>query len=186
MKQIKSTNQKIETEQDIKELALRYLDKYQPSKKDLKLYLFRKIQGNQFQLIPKNEIMTKIQSVVDDLENLNVLNDELYSELKSKNFLKRGYSINKIRMHLINKGINDKLLKETIQKITNDDDNPDFYSAIRICKKRRIGPYRPEANRTIFYKKDIGVLARNGFSYDLSKDILSLDKKELKVFEKKL
>ena len=40
MKQIKSTNQKIETEQDIKELALRYLDKYQPSKKDLKLYLF--------------------------------------------------------------------------------------------------------------------------------------------------
>ena len=107
--------------------------------------------------------MTKIQSVVDDLENLNVLNDELYSELKSKNFLKRGYSINKIRMHLINKGINDKLLKETIQKITNDDDNPDFYSAIRICKKRRIGPYRPEANRTIFYKKDIGVLARNSF-----------------------
>ena len=86
MKQIKSTNQKIETEQDIKELALRYLDKYQPSKKDLKLYLFRKIQGNPFQLIPKNEIMTKIQSVVDDLENLNVLNDELYSELKSKNF----------------------------------------------------------------------------------------------------
>ena len=44
-------------------------------------------------------------------------------------------------------------------------------------EKRRIGPYRPEANRTIFYKKDIGVLARNGFSYDLSKDILSLDKK---------
>ena len=33
MKQIKSTNQKIETEQDIKELALRYLDKYQPSKR---------------------------------------------------------------------------------------------------------------------------------------------------------
>tara|TARA_B100000886_G_scaffold158392_1_gene107988 strand:- start:19013 stop:19573 length:561 start_codon:yes stop_codon:yes gene_type:complete len=186
MKQIKSTNQKIETEQDIKELALRYLDKYQPSKKDLKLYLFRKIQANPFQLIPKNEIMTKIQSVIADLENLNVLNDELYSELKSKNFLKRGYSINKIRMHLINKGIDDKLLKETIHKITKDDNNPDFYSAIRICKKRRIGPYRPEANRTIFYKKDIGVLARNGFSYDLSKDILSLDKKELKVFEKKL
>ena len=89
---------KIETEQDIKELALRYLDKYQPSKKDLKLYLFRKIQANPYQLIPKNEIMTKIQSVVDDLENLNVLNDELYSELKSKKFLKRGYSINKIRM----------------------------------------------------------------------------------------
>ena len=32
----------------------------------------------------------------------------------------------------------------------------------------------------------MGVLARNGFSYVLSKDILSLDKKELKIYEKKL
>ncbi|MEL0099433.1 MAG: regulatory protein RecX, partial [Opitutae bacterium] len=59
-------------------------------------------------------------------------------------------------------------------------------SAIRICKKRRIGPYRPEANKEIFYKKDMGVLARSGFSYDLSKEILSLEKKDLKIYEKKL
>ena len=40
--------------------------------------------------------MTKIQSVVDDLENLNVLNDELYSELKSKNFLKEDIQLIKL------------------------------------------------------------------------------------------
>ena len=186
MKQVKSTNQKIENEQDIKELALKYLDKYQPSKKDLKLYLFRKLSNQNTNTIPKNQILPKIDNVLENLEELNIINDELYSELKSKNFLKRGYSINKIKMHLSNKGIKDYLLKETIKKITKDDENPDFYSAIRICKKRRIGPYRPEANRSIFYKKDMGVLARNGFSYVLSKDILSLDKKELKIYEKKL
>ncbi len=186
MKQVKSTNQKIENEQDIKELALKYLDKYQPSKKDLKLYLFRKLSNQNTNTIPKNQILPKIDNVLENLEELNIINDELYSELKSKNFLKRGYSINKIKMHLSNKGIKDDLLKETIKKITKDDENPDFYSAIRICKKRRIGPYRPEANRSIFYKKDMGVLARNGFSYVLSKDILSLDKKELKIYEKKL
>ena len=186
MKQVKSTNQKIENEQDIKELALKYLDKYQPSKKDLKLYLFRKLSNQNTNTIPKNQILPKIDNVLENLEELNIINDELYSELKSKNFLKRGYSINKIKMHLSNKGIKDALLKETINKITKDDENPDFYSAIRICKKRRIGPYRPEANRSIFYKKDMGVLARNGFSYVLSKDILSLDKKELKIYEKKL
>ena len=79
MKQIKSTNQKIETEQDIKELALRYLDKYQPSKKDLKLYLFRKIQANPFQLIPKNEIMTKhTQNSKDSKNEKPVLGDRLF------------------------------------------------------------------------------------------------------------
>ena len=84
------------------------------------------------------------------------------------------------------KGISGELLKQTIEKIQNDETNPDFYSAIRICKKRRIGPYRPDANREIFYKKDMGVLARSGFSYDLAKEVLALELKQLKIYEKKL
>ena len=105
MKQVKSTNQKIENEQDIKELALKYLDKYQPSKKDLKLYLFRKLTNQGINTIPKNQILPKIDNVLENLEELNIINDELYSELKSKNFLKRGYSINKIKMHTFMKDI---------------------------------------------------------------------------------
>ncbi|NCU54998.1 MAG: regulatory protein RecX, partial [Candidatus Fonsibacter ubiquis] len=56
----------------------------------------------------------------------------------------------------------------------------------RVCRRRRIGPYRPDANREIFYTKDTGVLARAGFSYATSKNVLGLDKKELKIFEKKI
>ena len=37
---------------------------------------------------------------------------------------------------------------------------------------------RPEANRELFYKKDMGILARSGFSYDISKKILSMTQKE--------
>ena len=93
----------------------------------------------------------------------------------------------KFRIKLLTANTNYKeLLKQTIEKIQDDNTNPDFYSAIRICKKRRIGPYRPDANKEIFYKKDMGVLARSGFSYDLSKEILALDKKQLKIYEKKL
>ena len=39
---------------------------------------------------------------------------------------------------------------------------------------------RPESNRELFYKKDMGVLARSGFSYDISKKILSISNKEFK------
>ena len=39
---------------------------------------------------------------------------------------------------------------------------------------------RPEANRELFYKKDMGILARSGFSYDISKKILSMTQKEFK------
>ena len=39
---------------------------------------------------------------------------------------------------------------------------------------------RPEGNRELFYKKDMGILARSGFSYDISKKILSMSNKEFK------
>jgi len=186
MNQSKSIHQNLDTVEEIKELALKYLDKYQPSKKSLQIYLFRKAIDAQSNTIEKSEIIKKIDIVLDDLEEKGILNDTLYSEIKSKNFLKRGYSLNKIKQHLSQKGIGSELLKQTIEKIQNDYTNPDFYSAIRICKKRRLGPYRPDANKEIFYKKDMGVLARSGFSYELSKEVLALDKKQLKIYEKKL
>ena len=49
---------------------------------------------------------------------------------------------------------------------------------MKICKKKRIGPQRSQSNREIFYKKDMGILARSGFSYDISKKILSMTQKE--------
>ncbi len=71
-----------------------------------------------------------------------------------------------------------KNILSSIEKLKNDRSDPDFISAMKICKKRRIGPIRPEANREIFYKKDMGILARSGFSYDISKKILSMTQEE--------
>ena len=92
--------------------------------------------------------------------------------------LRRGYSINKINQSLRMKGIDQKYIKSSIEKIKNKEIEPDFVSALRLCKRRRIGALRPDANREIFYKKDMGVLARAGFDYDLSKRVLNLDKEE--------
>ena len=49
---------------------------------------------------------------------------------------------------------------------------------VKNLVKKRIGPMRPDANREIFYKKDLGILARSGFSYDISKKILDMSQKE--------
>ena len=38
-------------------------------------------------------------------------------------------------------------------KIKDDKIEPDFVSALKLCKRRRIGPLRPESNRELFYKK---------------------------------
>ena len=93
-------------------------------------------------------------------------------------FLRRGYSLNKINQSLKIKGIKENFIKETIDKIKQEKIEPDFVSALKLCKRRRIGAVRPEANRELFYKKDMGILARNGFSFELSKRILNLPLEE--------
>ena len=62
-----------------------------------------------------------------------------------------------------------------VRRIKDDTIEPDFVSALKLCKKRRIGALRPGANRELFYKKDMGILARGGFSYELSKRVLDLE-----------
>ena len=97
----------------------------------------------------------------------------MYSDSKARMFLRRGYSLNKINQSLRNKGIDSKFIKQSIDKIKEDEIEPDFVSALKLCKRRRIGPLRPEDNRELFYKKR-GILAR-GFSFDLSKRVLDLE-----------
>ena len=102
----------------------------------------------------------------------------MYSDSKARMFLRRGYSLNKINQSLKTKGIDDKFIKQSLEKIKENEIEPDFVSAIKLCKRRRIGPLRPDANRELFYKKDMGILARGGFSFDLSKRVLDLEKTE--------
>ena len=42
--------------------------------------------------------------------------------------------------------------------------------------KKRIGPARTEDNRPLFYKKDISLLARNGFDFETSRKVMDIDK----------
>jgi len=119
-----------------------------------------------------------IDLVISDLEKHKFISDKFYSQTKTKKFLKKGYSLNKIRNYLINKGINEKYIKDSISKINLEESDQDFFSAIKTCKKRRIGPNREEDNRNIFYKKDMSILARSGFNYETSKKVLDLSKKD--------
>ncbi len=163
---------------NLRDLAYSYIQKYSPTKQQTKTYLLKKylkkFQGTK----TKKEITEIINNVVLNLEKNNFLNDRLYSDSKARMFFRRGYSLNKIVHSLKSKGIGQENIKLSLEKIKNEKKDPDFLSAMKICKKRRIGPMRPEANRELFYKKDMGILARSGFSYDISKKILSMTQKE--------
>ena len=182
MNPIKNKKDLEATIDDIRNFAYLYLEKYSPSKQQLKTYLFKKLIKRRQKVSSKKEIFNLIDSVISSLVDQKLLSDKYYSDAKSKAFLRRGYSLNKIRYNLIKKGIDEKYIKASISKIKEKESDPDFFSAIKICKRRRIGPCREESNRPLFYKKDISILARSGFSYEISKKVLEIPKEEFKKF----
>ncbi len=184
MNPIKNKKDLEATIDDIRNFAFSYMEKYSPSKQQLRTYLFKKLIKINQRKSNKKEIFDLIDSVITLLIDQKLLSDRYYSDAKSKAFLKRGYSLNKIRYNLIKKGIDEKYIKDSISKIKENESDPDFFSALKTCKRRRIGPCREESNRSLFYKKDISILARSGFSYEISKKVLQIPKEEFKKFYK--
>ena len=166
------------TVEEMRNFAFAYVEKYAPSKQQLKTYLLKKYLKISVSNVKKNDVKNLIDIVLSDLEKNKFINDKFYSESKAKSMIQRGNSINKIRNYLLVKGINNEFIKETIEKINNENSDQDFFSAIKLCKKKRIGPARTEDNRSLFYKKDISILARNGFDFETSKKVMDIEKND--------
>ena len=182
MNPIKNKKDLETTIEELRNFAYSYLDKYSPSKQQLRTYLFKKFLKKNLKISNKKELFNLIDIVISTLVDQKLVSDKYYSDAKTKAFLRRGYSLNKIRYSLIKKGINEKYIRASISKIKENESDPDFFSAIKLCKRRRIGPSREENNRQLFYKKDISILARSGFSYQISKKVLEIPKEEFKKF----
>ncbi len=176
---IKNKKKNLEvTVDEMRNFSLAYIEKYAPSKQQLKTYLLKKYIKVKIPSVNKSNISDLINVVLEDLEKTKFINDKFYSSSKAKSLIQRGSSINKIRSYLFSKGIKDKYIKITLDEIKSNNDDQDFFSAIKICKKKRIGPARDENNRPLFYKKDIGILARSGFDFETSKRVMDLEKSE--------
>ena len=166
------------TVEEMRNFAFAYIEKYAPSKQQLKTYLLKKYMKVSVSDIKKQDVNKLIDIVLSDLQKSKFINDQFYSESKAKSMIQRGNSINKIRNYLMGKGIDDEFIKDTVEKIREDNSDQDLFSAIKICKKKRIGPARTEDNRTLFYKKDISLLARNGFDFETSRKVMEIEKNE--------
>ena len=164
------------TVEEMRNFAFAYVEKYAPSKQQLKTYLLKKYLKISVPNVKKQDVNNLIDIVLSDLEKNKFINDQFYSDSKAKSMIQRGNSINKIRNYLLGKGINNRYIKETVEKIQDKNSDQDFYSAIKICKKKKIGPARIEDNRSLFYKKDISLLARNGFDFETSKKVMEIEK----------
>ena len=101
------------------------------------IFILKKYLKANVPSVKKQDITDLINIVLVDLEKSKFISDKFYSESKSRSLIQKGSSINKIRNYLIGKGINDVYIKETLEKIKEDNSDQDFFSGIKICKKKK-------------------------------------------------
>ena len=172
------------TPQSLRRSAMNYVERYDCSTSGLIDVLKRKIyRSSRLHSIDVDELQATIPDIVEEFTEKNWINDQRYAENLSRSLFRQGSSLQAIRFKLIEKGVANSLAEETIEALADESSlskqDIDLAAAISYAEKRRIGPFRLNDDAETFRDKDLGALARRGFSFEIAERVLSTDRKEL-------
>ena len=146
--------------------AIYYLSKYSSSKKNLEYVLKKKIRRITNEKKIRYELYKEIIIIIKKLEELNLLNDLVYTESKINFLLNQVKSKNYIKQYLIHKGVDSKLVDEQISIFYEKNENIEKENAIKFAMKKNL------LNGNQNFEKKLSKMARAGFSYEISKEVL--------------
>ena len=146
--------------------AIYYLSKYSSSKKNLEFILKKKIRRLSDEKKIRFQLYNEIQIIIEKLENLNLINDQVFVESKIQSLQYQAKSKNYIKQYLLQKGIDKQLIEEQISLFYENNKNLEKENALKFAKKRNL------LDNDQDYQKKLSKMARAGFSYDIAKEIL--------------
>jgi|AntRauTorckE6833_2_1112554.scaffolds.fasta_scaffold29426_2 regulatory protein len=168
--------------------GLYYLERYNACTEHFRRTMKRKIMRSirVHEEPPEEECHDMLENVIAEFQNLGYLNDELYTRGMVNSLRRKGLPSRMILMKLKQKGLDEDLIKETLE--THDQDygeehDPDIIAAALFARRRKIGAYNKDYNKRDheLKKKMLAKLARSGFSYAQASQILDMDIEELET-----
>lgn len=147
-----------------------YLNRFPASSKHFEIVMTRKIDRSCRDHTDQNrsEWISHVRHhLIPHFEKLGFLNDELLAKGLFNSFQNKGFSKAKIKSRMIQKSIPSHLVDQLFQDGFNDRD-----AAIQFAQKKKIGRYNSGGYADYNDKqKDLGKLARAGFSYDVAMSV---------------
>lgn len=155
------------TEASLAEALLTYLDRFDGSRKKLSQHLAKwvKRRGE-----PDDPVRARplIDAVLKRYEESGLVDDKKFADRSLVRMRSRGGSARAIAFKLRAKGLGTETLDQAFERERTDTKNPELEAARALVRRRRLGQYRPEAERAGERRRDLGVLARAGFDYETS------------------
>ena len=156
----------MENKDKLLKYAIYYLSKYSSSKKNLEFILKKKIRRLSDEKKIRFQLYNEIQIIIGKLENLNLINDQVFVESKIQSLQYQAKSKNYIKQYLLQKGIDKQLIEEQISLFYKNNKNLEKENALKFAKKRNL------LDNDQDFEKKLSKMARAGFSYDIAKEIL--------------
>jgi len=160
----------------------RYLSRYAAPRRHVRRIMQRKMRRS-FDAVEQSLDFETATEMLDELLDKYVeqgaIDDERYVRSQVGRLLRRGASTRKIKARMHSRGVDGALVEDVLREERDASEvDPELRAACQYVRRRRIGPCRPEEKRRELREKDLGRLARRGFTYRIASTVLDLPDKD--------
>jgi regulatory protein len=167
------------TPQSLEASALYYLERFASSAAGLRRVLMRRVQRSAAcHGTDPAEGAAAVEALIARFQANRLLDDRAYAEAKAGSLHRRGASARLIAATLAAKGVDPDLIGGALAERDDETGHAprpggDLAAAAAFIRRRRLGPYRRAAGDDAGRNKDLGALARAGFSRGVATRLLA-------------
>ena len=160
--------------------AAHYLGRFSSSSANLRNVMMRKIYRSSSHHGTNIEEAEKwLDALIEKFERLGYLDDTAFAQMRARGLHARGTPLVGIKFKLKQQGVGEDDIEAALAHLEDENEtrNLDWDAAVKLARRRRLGPYRtedPEARKER-REKDMGALARAGFGYDIAQRIVDTE-----------
>lgn len=154
-----------------------YLERYPSTAEGLRWVLNRRVRKAEMLEAPvMDNVKQAIDAIVAKFVDAGVIDDKAFAQTKARALHRRGTSTKLTRNRLQMAGVDGATLEGAMQALDQElDTNPgqrEWQAAVALARRRKLGPYRPAAERKDKRNRDLAAMARAGFDYDVARKVI--------------
>lgn len=164
---------------ELEAYAVSYLARFDCTAAKMRQVLLRKLGKQQAKPETDAEFTTRrsvsspeVDAILARFLEVGYLNDQRFARGLAQSLLGRGVAPRKAVERLRQRGVDGELAAAVIAELGASGET-ELSSACRLVQRKRLGWCRPEAARKERAQKDLGTLARAGFSFDVARRALA-------------
>jgi regulatory protein len=166
----------VATPESLERAAHNYLARYAaPAAHLRRILLARVARSARFHGTDPEAGAGAVEALIARLAGLGLLDDSAYALAMARRLARRGASLAGIRARMRAKGVGPEDAEAALAALKKDAADPDLAAGLAFARRRRLGPFRPAAEREARRLKDLAALARQGFALELARRVIDAD-----------